>query len=81
MNPIIRKMMEAEAALDENFEADGKIYLVRCPECGRENWSGAVASGICCWCGYDANGEPPKDFRPEHLKRMGVTISKGGVDE
>lgn len=22
--------------------------------------------------------EPPKDFRPEHLKRMGVSISKGG---
>ena len=22
--------------------------------------------------------EPPKDFRPEHLRRMGVTISKGG---
>ena len=22
--------------------------------------------------------EPPKDFRPEHLKRMGVTITKGG---
>lgn len=25
--------------------------------------------------------EPPKDFRPEHLKRMGVTISKGGIDK
>ena len=23
--------------------------------------------------------EPPKDFRPEHLRRMGVTISKGDV--
>lgn len=22
--------------------------------------------------------EPPKDFRPEHLKRMGVTMVKGG---
>lgn len=22
--------------------------------------------------------EPPKDFRPEHLKRMGVSVSKGG---
>lgn len=22
--------------------------------------------------------EPPKDFRPEHLKSMGVSISKGG---
>ena len=24
--------------------------------------------------------EPPKDFRPEHLKRMGVSISKGGEE-
>lgn len=24
--------------------------------------------------------EPPKDFRPEHLKRMGISISKGGEE-
>lgn len=24
--------------------------------------------------------EEPKDFRPEHLKRMGVSISKGGKE-
>lgn len=24
--------------------------------------------------------EPPKDFRPEHLKCMGVSISKGGEE-
>ena len=24
--------------------------------------------------------EPPKDFRPGHLKRMGVSISKGGEE-
>lgn len=24
--------------------------------------------------------EPPKDFRPEHLKRMGVTMVKGGEE-
>lgn len=24
--------------------------------------------------------EPPKDFRPEHLKRMGVSMSKGGEE-
>ena len=24
--------------------------------------------------------EPPKDFRPEHLKRMGVTMVKGGKE-
>lgn len=24
--------------------------------------------------------EPPKDFRPEHMKRMGISISKGGEE-
>lgn len=24
--------------------------------------------------------KPPKDFRPEHLKRMGVTMVKGGEE-
>lgn len=36
----------------------------------------------CPFCGSrimvaDMLPEPPKDFRPEHLKRMGVTIVKG----
>lgn len=39
-----------------NFIADGKVYLVRCPKCGLENWTPAVAHGICAWCGYNANG-------------------------
>lgn len=33
----------------------GRKFLVRCPRCSRENWTCAVASGVCCWCGYDAN--------------------------
>jgi ribosomal protein L37E len=41
--------------MEENFKVDGKTYLVRCPKCGRENWAPAVASGVCAWCGYDAN--------------------------
>lgn len=32
----------------------GKLYLVRCPSCTRENWAMAVASGVCCWCSYKA---------------------------
>jgi len=39
-----------------NFEADGKLYLVRCAACepkyGRENWAVAVATGTCAWCGW-----------------------------
>lgn len=34
--------------LDDN----GKLYLVRCPSCERENYSMAVSSGSCCWCGW-----------------------------
>lgn len=28
----------------------------------------------------EQEAEPPKDFRPEHLKRMGVSINKGDVE-
>lgn len=38
-----------------NFIANGKVYLVRCPKCKKENCAMAVPSGICYWCGYDAN--------------------------
>jgi ribosomal protein L37E len=34
------------------------LYMVRCPKCKMENYTPNVASGICTWCGYDAN----KDF-------------------
>lgn len=31
--------------------------LIRCPKCKRENYTPNVVSGICTWCGYDANEE------------------------
>lgn len=33
----------------------GSWYLVRCHQCGKENYAMAVATGICAWCGYDDN--------------------------
>lgn len=36
---------------------DGNKFLVRCPQCYKENYHPAVASGQCVWCGYDANKE------------------------
>ena len=36
-----------------NFISNGKIYLVRCQECGLENYGPAVASGQCAWCGTE----------------------------
>ena len=38
------------------YSEDGKPYLQRCPECSRENWAPAVATGRCAWCGYVAEG-------------------------
>ncbi len=45
-----------------NFIGDkGQLFLVRCMACpdgdplwGRENYSMAVASGQCAWCGWKA---------------------------
>lgn len=36
-------------------KTSGKIGLIRCPECGRENYAPNVVSGICCFCGFNAN--------------------------
>ena len=34
-----------------NFTDDnGNKYLVRCPQCKRENWVGTITKGICAWC-------------------------------
>lgn len=57
MNPLIYKMVKAEKKLEENFEANGKKYLVRCPKCGKENYALSVSSGRCAWCGFDSNKE------------------------
>lgn len=35
-----------------SFHEDGQWYLVRCHECGRENYMIAVATGQCAWCGW-----------------------------
>jgi ribosomal protein L37E len=39
---------------------DGKACMMRCFECGRENYMMAVLSGKCAWCGFDANAEDVK---------------------
>lgn len=39
--------------MNSNFIGkDGRLYMVYCPKCKRENWIPAVASGQCAWCGY-----------------------------
>lgn len=34
---------------------DGDVGLQRCPACTAENYVMAVMTGICAWCGFDAN--------------------------
>jgi ribosomal protein L37E len=34
-----------------------KIYMTKCPKCGKENYAMAVASGQCSWCSYKATKE------------------------
>lgn len=34
----------------------GKIGLIRCPKCDKENYAPNVATGFCTWCGFNANG-------------------------
>lgn len=34
---------------------DGRLHIMRCPRCGRENYALAVPEGTCVWCGLDAN--------------------------
>ena len=46
--------------IGDNYRGDdGRIRLVRCYKCGgrygKENYLPAVMSGICAWCGDDAN--------------------------
>ena len=43
------------------FSEKGKLYLVRCPQCEKENYGPTVASGKCAWCGYEAKEEDKED--------------------
>lgn len=36
---------------------DDKLFLVRCPKCGMENYALSVSCGQCAWCGYLAKEE------------------------
>lgn len=33
----------------------GRICMIRCFECGKENYTPAVATGSCAFCEYDPN--------------------------
>jgi hypothetical protein len=46
---------EQQLAHRGNFERDGRLYLVDCRACGRENYALMVAGGKCAWCGWGSD--------------------------
>jgi predicted Zn-ribbon and HTH transcriptional regulator len=52
LSELIKIMSEKEGTFTDK---DGKICIVRCPKCKLENYALAVMSGICVWCGFEAN--------------------------
>jgi ribosomal protein L37E len=62
-------------------DKDGKICMIRCLKCKRENYILAVSSGMCAWCGYDANESPMAKDLKEFVEVLKVTPlkNKGNV--
>lgn len=61
-----------------NFQADGKLYLMRCYECGgergRENYALMVPTGQCAWCGWPS----PDALTRDEADRQAGTGKYGG---
>ena len=47
----------------EYYPDTDTVLLIRCPKCNRENYAIAVASGCCCWCGFDGRELMGKEKR------------------
>jgi ribosomal protein S27E len=62
--------MKSNKETHPNFiDSKGQFHLVKCPECKQENYAISVHSGICAWCGYDANRQND-DKNPELLNNQ-----------
>lgn len=55
-------------------EQSEKFCMIRCVECGRENWAPAVSGGTCAWCGFDFNA--PNLADPNDAAVFGSTAMK-----
>lgn len=52
-----------EAKGNGYIDKQDKICMIRCFECGKENYAMNVSSGFCTWCGYNPNSESEKSKR------------------
>lgn len=48
---------------------DGCQCMVKCFQCGRENYGPTVATGHCAWCGYNPN-KVPADLEATPKRRI-----------
>lgn len=55
------------------FVAAGKVYLMRCPECERENYGPMVSSGQCAWCGYVVTRKTLTQTLVDSAKEIGMS--------
>jgi RNase P subunit RPR2 len=56
-------LKEGSEMMERIWESNGKIYMVYCVKCGRENYAAAVSSGQCAWCGYKATKKDIKETK------------------
>lgn len=54
--------IKAEDVKHPNFISNGRVFIVRCPQCRQENYAPAVASGVCAMCGVKYELVPGSDI-------------------
>jgi len=58
-------------------DRNGKLCMIRCFHCGKENYAAAVAGGTCAWCGYDANKKTVRTVKK--AAKYGPSPIKGAI--
>lgn len=43
-------------------DVDSIVCIIKCPDCGAENYGPAVASGRCAWCGFNPNTDATEQY-------------------
>lgn len=55
-NELLEKITKQDQLKKPNFKSKGSLYLLRCYNCdpinGKENYSMAIPTGTCAWCGW-----------------------------
>lgn len=68
MKNVSKKTTLSKKVGHSYIDDDGTICMIRCLDCGRENWAMAVAAGHCTWCGYNPNSTVAREFDADLAK-------------